>query len=87
MRFACKICRPCTQATHWHLQVFSNNFNILERTSADWINRRRNTLDFVIGAVTKNAPLFALGSASKMPADMQTVGRIKVRRLPDWDRQ
>ena len=87
MHFACKICRPCTRATHRRLQIFSSNFNILDRTSTGRINHRRSALDFVIGAVTKNAPLFGLSLHPKCQQALRIIGRIKVRPLPDWDRQ
>jgi hypothetical protein len=40
----------------------------LDHPSAGWTGYFRRTLDFVIGVLTKNARLFALQSASKMPA-------------------
>jgi hypothetical protein len=73
-RFPCKVRSPCRQATHRDPPEFQSYFNSLSCASTDRINPRRIILDFVIGVLTKNAPLTALIPASKMPAGMQARG-------------
>jgi hypothetical protein len=77
-----------TSAAPIDFKAISISWTALRRAGS---NHRGAASRFRDRSLYQKCTLFTLSPASKMPADMQLlgqiIGRIKVRRLQDWDRQ